>query len=213
MLYNYLESLKSQKILVLCVFIIFFSMYAFDRINITVRGVFGIFIGLIISWYFIDKKITVKNENKELILKITNELPILKDLENEDELILFYYDNKVLLDYDIINFNNSIVNAINFIKVFKRIDAGSELGHYQFDILEKHRYLCLEYFRQIEYNITNQKNIIKYMKSNIFKLTKILDRYLTKNIKMLDDNSNYDIYHKFINKSKVKEFNKYNYII
>ena len=30
---------------------------------------------------------------------------------------------------------------------------------------------------------------------------------------MLKGNSNYDIYHKFINKSKVKEFNKYNYII
>jgi len=213
MLYNYLESLKSQKILVLCVFIIFVSMYTFDRINITSKGVFGIFIGLIICWYFIDKKITIKNDNKELILKIINELPLLKDLENEEDLILFYYDNKVLLDYDIINFNNSVINAINFIKVFKRIDIGSELGHYQFDILEKHRYLCLEYFRQIEYNIPNQKNIIKYMKSNLLALSKILDKYLTKNLKKLDNDNNYDIYYKFINKSRVKEFNKYDYII
>ena len=69
-----------------------------------------------------------------------------------------------MIDYDIINFNNSVINAILFIKVFKRIESGSKLRHYQFDILEKHRYLCLEYFRQIEYNITNQKNIINLLK-------------------------------------------------
>ena len=51
------------------------------------------------------------------------------------------------------------------------------------------------------------------MKSNILDLSKILDRYLTKNLKKLNNNNNYDIYHKFINKSKVKEFNKYDYII
>ena len=41
------------------------------------------------------------------------------------------------------------------------INMNSELSHYQFDKLEKHRYLCLEYFRQIEYNIPNQKNVVK----------------------------------------------------
>lgn len=212
MLYNYLESLKSQKILILCIFIIFMSMFVFDRININVKGIFGIFIGLIISWYFIDRKITIKNENKELILKIIDELPILKELENEEEFILFYYKNKVLLDYDIINFDNSVLNAINFIKVFKRIDMKSELSHYQFDILEKHRYLCLEYFRQIEYNIPNQKNIINYMKENLDELSNILNKYLNKSLKILN-NDKYDIYYKFINTSKVKEFNKYDYII
>jgi hypothetical protein len=212
MIYNYLESLKSQKILILCVFILFISTYVFDRINITLKGIFGIFIGLIICWYFIDKKITIKNENKELISKIVNELPILKELEDEEELILFYYNNKTLIDYDIINFDNSILNSINFIKVFKRIDIDSDLAHYQFDVLEKHRYLCLEYFRQIEYNIPNQKNIINYMKENLDLLSSILNKYLNKNIKKLSHDK-YDIHYKFINKSKVKEFNKYDYII
>ena len=40
----------------------------------------------------------------------------------------------------------------------------------------------------------------------------ILDRYLSKNLKILNNN-NYDIYYKFINTNKIKEFNKYNYII
>ena len=51
------------------------------------------------------------------------------------------------------------------------------------------------------------------MKSNLLALSKILDKYLTKNLKKLDNDNNYDIYYKFINKSRVKEFNKYDYII
>ena len=209
MIYNYLELLKSQKIFLVCIVIIFISIYIFDRINVNVKGTIGIFIGLIICWYFIDKKNTIKNENKNMIYEIKQELPVLKQLEDYDDLILFYFKNKSLIDYDIINFDNSISNAISFIKVFKRIISKSELSHYQFDILEKHRYLCLEYFRNIELNIPNQKNLIEYLRNNLDELSLILNKYLTNNLKILNNND-YDIYYKFINTSKVKEFNKYN---
>ena len=212
MIYNYLELLKSQKIFLICIFIIFISIYIFDRINIKINGTIGIFIGLIICWYLIDKKNTIKNENKNMISKIINELPILKDLEINEDFLLFYYKNKFLIDYDVINFDNSISNAISFVKVFNRIENNSKLSHYQFDILEKHRYLCLEYFKNIELNVPNQKDVIEYLRNNLNELSMILDRYLSKNLKILNSN-NYDIYYKFINTSKVKEFNKYNYII
>ena len=207
MIYNYLELLNSPKILLICIFIIFLSVYIFKKININ-----GIFIGIAICWYYIDKKIAIKNKNKNMTLKIINELPILRELEDYEDLTLFYYKNKSLIDYDIINFNNSISSAISFTKVFKRILNKSELSHYQFDILEKHRYLCLEYFKNIELNIPNQKNVIEYLRNNLHELSIILNKYLTENLKILNNN-NYDIYYKFINTSKVKEFNKYSYII
>ena len=212
MIYKYLELIKSQKILLICIITIFISIYIFDRININYNGTLGIFIGLIICWYLIDKKITIKNENKNMISKIIKELPILKELETYEDFLLFYYKNKSLIDYDIINFDNSILNAINFIKVYKRIENKSKLSHYQFDILEKHRYLCLEYFKNIELNIPNQKDVVEYLRNNIDELSLILNKYLNKNLKLLNSN-NYDIYYKFINTSKVKEFNKYDYII
>jgi hypothetical protein len=213
MIYNYLESIKSQKILILSIFIIFISLFLFDRINISIKGIFGIFIGLIICWYFLDRNITKKNNEKELIDKIIIELPILKQLENEEELILFYYKNKTLIDYDIINFDNSILNAINFIKVYDRINLNSDLEYYQFDILEKHKYLCLEYFRQIEYNIPNQNKIIIYLKENLNELDNLLNKYLNNTLKKLKNRQDINIYHKFNLNSKVKEFNKYDYII
>lgn len=212
MIYKYLESIKSQKIFLICIFTIFISIYIFNRININYNGTIGIFIGLIICWYLIDKKITIKNENKYMTSKIIEELPILKELESYHDFLLFYYKNKSLIDYDIINFDNSVSNAISFIKVFERIENKSKLFHYQFDILEKHRYLCLEYFKNIELNIPIQKNVVKYLRSNLEELSIILDKYLNKNLKLLNNN-NYDIYYKFINRSKVKEFNKYDYII
>jgi hypothetical protein len=212
MIYKYLELIKSQKILLICIITIFISIYIFDRISINYNGTLGIFIGLIICWYLIDKKITIKNENKNMISKIIKELPILKELETYEDFLLFYYKNKSLIDYDIINFDNSILNAINFIKVYKRIENKSKLSHYQFDILEKHRYLCLEYFKNIELNIPNQKDVVEYLRNNIDELSLILNKYLNKNLKLLNSN-NYDIYYKFINTSKVKEFNKYDYII
>jgi hypothetical protein len=212
MIYNYLELLKSQKIFLICIFIIFISIYIFDRINIKINGTIGIFIGLIICWYLIDKKNTIKNENQNMTSKIINELPILKELETNEDFVLFYYKNKFLIDYDVINFDNSILNAISFIKVYNRIENNSKLSHYQFDILEKHRYLCLEYFKNIEINIPNQKDMIEYLRNNLSELSMLLDKYLSKNLKILNSN-NYDIYYKFINTSKVKEFNKYNYII
>ena len=89
MIYNYLELLKSQKIFLVCIVIIFISIYIFDRINVNVKGTIGIFIGLIICWYFIDKKNTIKNENKNMIYEIKQELPVLKQLEDYDDLILF----------------------------------------------------------------------------------------------------------------------------
>ncbi len=212
MIYKYLELIKSQKILLICIITIFISIYIFDRININYNGTLGIFIGLIICWYLIDKKITIKNENKNMISKIIKELPILKELETYEDFLLFYYKNKSLIDYDIINFDNSILSAINFIKVYKRIENKSKLSHYQFDILEKHRYLCLQYFKNIELNIPNQKDVVKYLRNNLDELFLILNKYLSKNLKLLNNN-NYDIYYKFVNTSKVKEFNKYDYII
>ena len=212
MIYKYLELIKSQKILLISIITIFISIYIFDRININYNGTIGIFIGLIICWYLIDKKITIKNENKNMISKIIKELPILKELETYEDFLLFYYKNKSLIDYDIINFDNSILSAINFIKVYKRIENKSKLSHYQFDILEKHRYLCLQYFKNIELNIPNQKDVVKYLRNNLDELSLILNKYLSKNLKLLNNN-NYDIYYKFVNTSKVKEFNKYDYII
>ena len=213
MIYNYLESIISKKLLILCIIIIFLSVFTFENINITLKGIFGILIGLFICWFYVDHKITKINDNLDVINNVITEMPNLKSIENEVDILFFYYDNKALKDYDIINFDKSIKNAINFIEVYNRINLNTDLQYYQFDILEKHRYLCLEYFRQIEYNIPNQPNIIKHMEDNLNLLNIILSKYIYKILNKLENNKKVTIYSKFNILNKVKEFNKYDYII
>lgn len=213
MIYNYLESIISKKLLILCIIIIFISVFVFENINITLKGIFGILIGIFICWFYVDHKITKINDNLDVINNVIQEMPNLESFKSEVDLLFFYYNNKALKKYDIINFDKSIKNAINFIEVYNRINLNTHLQYYQFDILEKHRYLCLEYFRQIEYNIPNQPNIIKHMEDNLKLLNNILSKYIDKILNKLENNKKVTIYSKFNILNKVKEFNKYDYII
>ena len=138
MIYNYLNLADSHKVFIECIFIIFLSVYLFNKLNISIKGVLGFFVGIIAAWFYYDKIISIKNNKNNNLEKIKKEFPILKPLNDESDLILFYYNNKNLSNYDIINFYESINNAILFIEVYNRIIKGTQLGHYQYDILEKH---------------------------------------------------------------------------
>ena len=103
MIYNYLNAVKSTHFII-CILIIFLRVFLINKSNITIKGVIGLFFGILISWYYIDKIITDDNkqDNIKLIIK---EIPLLKLLQNENQLINLYFTNKTLRQYDIINYN------------------------------------------------------------------------------------------------------------
>tara|TARA_B100000902_G_C27320479_1_gene924059 strand:+ start:5370 stop:6014 length:645 start_codon:yes stop_codon:yes gene_type:complete len=214
MIYNYLNLANSHKVFIECIFIIFITVYLFNKLNISIKGVLGFFVGIIIAWFYYDKIISIKNAKSNNIEKLKEEMPILKTLNNEEDLILFYYNNKNLANYDIINYYESINNAKLFVEVYNRIMNGTDLAHYQYDILEKHMILCLNHFNKIEFNVPNQNNVNIYLKKNLEILNTILSKYLNKIIFYLNKNKDTDV---FVKKNdlnpKVKEFNKFNYII
>jgi len=214
MIYNYLNLAHSHKVFIECIFIIFITVYLFNKLNISIKGVLGFFVGIIIAWFYYDKIIFIKSAKNNNIEKLKDEMPILKSLNNENELILFYYNNNNLINYDVINYYESINNAKLFVKVYNGIMSDTVLPYYQYDILEKHMILCLNHFNKIEFNIPNQNNVNIYLKQNLEILNTILSKYLNKIIIHLNKNKNIDI---FVKKNdlnpKVKEFNKFNYII
>ena len=90
----------------------------------------------------------------------------------------------------------------------------TQLGYYQYDVLEKHMILCLQHYNKIEFSISNQKDVNNYLKHNLENLNSILSKYMNKVILHLNKNNTTDI---FVKKNdlnpKVKEYNKYDYII
>ena len=70
------------------------------------------------------------------------------------------------------------------------------------------------YFSNIEFNIPNQKNVIKYLRQNLNNLNIILGKYLNIAFLHLKDLDNVDIFCKKDKFNlKVKEYNKYDYVI
>jgi len=214
MIYNYLNLADSHKVFIECILIIFVSIFLFNKLNISMKGILGFFIGIIFAWFYYDKIVSIKQSKNNNIEEIKKEIYILKPLNNENELILFYYNNKTLINYDVINFYESVNNAIAFIEVYNRIMMDTQLAYYQYDILEKHMILCLEHYSKIEFSISNQKDINKYLKYNLDNLNKILSKYMNKVILHLSKNTTTDIFTKKqpLN-PKVKEYNKYDNII
>jgi len=215
MINNYLNLADSHKVFIECILIIFLSVYLFNKLNVSLKGVLGFFVGLIFAWLYYDKIISIKKQKNNNLDDIKKQFPILKSLNNENDLILFYYNNKNLANYDIINYYQSINNAILFVEVHNRIMMNTQLGYYQYDVLEKHMILCLQHYNKIEFSISNQKDINNYLKNNLEALNKILSKYMNKVILHLNKNTTTtDI---FVKKNdlnpKVKEYNKYDLII
>mgnify|MGYP000957823496 CR=1 FL=1 len=210
MIYNYLNAVKSTHFII-CILIIFLTVFLINKSNITIKGVIGLFFGILISWYYIDKIITDDNkqDNIKLIIK---EIPLLKLLQNENQLINLYFTNKTLRQYDIINYNESIQHANAFIEVYNRIMNNTDLVYSQYNVLEKHFYLCIEKFKQIEYNIPNQKNIREYLNNTNNKLYDILQKYINTVNDKLEKNINIDINTKINFNHKIKAYNQFNYL-
>lgn len=212
MIYNYLNLEKSKKVYLECIVIIFISVFIFSRLNINFKGIIGFMIGIFIAWIYYDKIVSLNNNKLIEIEDIKNKIPLLKSL-NDYDLIKFYYDNRSLINYDVVNYYQSINNAILFIEVYDRITKNSQLGHFQYDILEKHMLLCLKNFSNIEFNIPNQKEVVVYIRQNLNNLNIILSKYLNKAYIHLKQTDNIDIFHKKEKFNlKVKEYNKYDYI-
>jgi len=214
MIYNYLNLTDSHKVFIECIFIIFLSVYLFNKLNVSIKGVLGVFVGIIIAWFYYDKIISIKKQKNKNLDEMKQQIPILKSLNDETDLILFYYNNKNLSNYDIINYYQSVNNAILFIEIYNRIMKNTQLGYYQYDVLEKHMILCLQHYNKIEFSISNQKDVNNYLKHNLENLNSILSKYMNKVILHLNKNNTTDI---FVKKNdlnpKVKEYNKYDYII
>lgn len=180
----------SHKFLIQLIFTISISIFVINISKFDFKSIFGMFIGLLICWYLIDRKISIKLNNKaDNIINKNNILELLKD---DIKLLKFYNKNKTFNDYDPVNFNNSIRNAISSVKVYKRILNDTHLPWYQYDIYIKHYNQCIRYFQNVEFSIPNQKNIRKEINKQLNILISILDKYKNEILIFLKKNKNYN---------------------
>ena len=208
MIYNYLNFINYYDYLV-GLLIIAFTVIFIDRSNISIKGTLSIFIGIFI-FYLYTGYIYQKNEKeKQDVQKIIERKPQLYPLKGYYELLYFYNKYRYLEQYDPINFNDSIKNASAFYLVYQRIMKNSNLKYYQFDILEKHKNLCIEYFTNIQFNIPNQKLVINELRKCVIELNSILSVKFKEVVNYLNNNDNLDIYSKIDFDTKVKPYNSF----
>ena len=206
--FNYLNSIKYNDYII-GLLIVCFTIILIDRTNMTTNGILSLFFGISLFLLYVNYKFTIesdKSNNNELIVK---EKEILEPLKNQSDILNFYNKYKYLEQYNSNNFNQSIKNAISFYKVYDRIMSNSQLKYYQFNILEKHMYLCIDYFTHIQYNIPNQKLILIELEKSINELRQILEIKFKEVIIFLQNNDNLNIYSKVNFYNKIKPYNSF----
>ena len=204
--FNYLNSINYSDYLIGLI-IICFTIILIDRTNMTTNGILSLFLGISLFLLYLNFNFTIESENANNNELIVKEKEILKPLKNQNDILNFYNKYKYLEQYNSSNFNQSIKNAISFYKVYERIMSNSQLKYYQFNLLEKHMYLCIENFTHIQYNIPNQKLILIELEKCINELKQILEIKFREVLKTLQSNNNLNIYSKVDFYNKVKPYN------
>ena len=82
MIYTYINSISSNKILLSAIIGIFYTIYSINNSNISTKGVIGIIISIFIGWYILDKSKTITHKYNLINNNIITEIPILKGLIN-----------------------------------------------------------------------------------------------------------------------------------
>lgn len=203
-MYDKFLNINDPKDYLKYIFILFFIIFIINISNLTLRNIFSLFIGMIIIGILIYYNIYKKNTKNYLIKTIKTEIPKLKPIHDID-ILLFYYNNIQFMKYDVVNFNNSIRNIIEFIKIYNKIKEYSELRYYQYDIMMKYMYLSIKYFQNMELNIPHNDDSLK---NQIITLKQILHKYINE-IKSYFDKS-YNVLYKNHNQ-EITPYNKFFY--
>lgn len=200
MIYNYINSISSNKTLILSIIILFYVSYSVNFSNLSVKGILGIIISLVFVWYIFDKDKSLIKEHDLKIKKIIKEIPILEPLSNFEELILFYYRNKLLINYDYLNYKKSVLYCIEMTDIYTKIINEDIKNRFLYDILIKKYYQCINNFKNMEYNI-HSNNLFNVIEELNLILSKYINEVITKNNEYIDNNG-YNIYRKKINNIK-----------
>ena len=190
---------------------IFFVSFLFQYSNISVRGLIGIFFGIIAISLIIFNNFNNEARQKNYITEIKKELPLLSNI-NDINILEFYHRNYYLSKNDRSNFKKSIENIVIFLNLYKELKKSSFLIHYKFDVLEKYMYFTLKYFSNIQLNIYLNKEYINIFSNEINKLQNILNKYILDIKKInLTKSSNYNIEYKNYLNDSVIPYNKFYY--
>ena len=203
MIYNYINSISSNKTFILSIIILFYVTYSINYSNLSIKGTLGIIISLLFVWYFIDKDKSLIKEHDLKIKKIIEEIPILENLANYEELIIFYYKNKILIKHDYINYKSSVLHCIEMMNLYEKINNENIANRFLYDILVKKYYQCINSLKRMEYNIESSNLFIIIEEINIL-LSKYINDVTIKNNEYIEKHG-YNI-----NRRKINNIKAYN---
>ena len=190
-------------LIVTCLCIFFFS-----NSNISIKGTLSVFFAIIIFYIYLEYNFKKQFQNNNDIENIITQKPILTPLKSYTDLINFFNEHKYLEQYDVTNFNQSIKHTVSFIEVYNRITKNSSLKYYQFDILQKHYMLSVKSFKNLQFNIPNQKSVLIEFEKSINNLNHILSNKLYEVVNFLEsNNTELNIYSKVDFFNKIKPYN------
>ena len=134
MIYTYINSISSEKILLSAIIGMFYTIYSINNSNISTKGVIGIIISIFFGWYIIDESKTISHKYTLIINNIITEIPILKGLMNYQDILIFFYESRQLIDYDYIHYKRSVVSCIEMMKIYETIKKSNRI-RYNYDII------------------------------------------------------------------------------
>jgi hypothetical protein len=216
MIYDYINSIHLKKTLILSIIIIFYTISSINSSNLSIKGIVGIIISLLLAWYIFDKeKSTIKKSNI-LIHNIIDEIPILKGLSNYENILMFFYNNKVLINHDYIHYKRSVYYCIEMISLYELIkkqskhkDNNYKRIKYNYDIMLNKYNHCIKNFKSMEFNVFNYPLINKTTDLN-----NILLQYVNEIIHINNENIDTDglkIYKNYIHNTPI-EYNNSTFI-
>ena len=212
MIYNYINSIHSKETLILCIIIIFYTVYIINSSNLSIKGTIGFIISLLLVWYIIGKEKSITKKHNILIHNIIDEIPILEKLSKYENILMFFYNNKMLINQDYIHYKQSINYCIEMISLYELIKKQSKLEDsyykrtkYNYDIMLNKYYHCINNFKSMEFNVFNYPLI-----NNINKLNNILLQYINEIIHINNENIDTNglrIYKNYIYKTPIEHNN------
>lgn len=203
MIYNYINSIYSKNVILTSILIVFYTIYSINNSNLSIKGIIGMILSLIIAWYIIDKDKNTTSKHDMLIKSIVKEIPILKKLIKHENILMFFYNNRDLINHDYIHYKKSVNSCIELINKYENIKKKYNLHNksyktisYDYDIALNNFYSSINNFKSMEFNVFNYP-----LANESEKLNKILLYYID------------DITYMNNNNIKINGFTTYNKII
>ena len=167
MIYNFLNSIKANNLILFTIIFMLFISYSINNSNYSIKGVLGILISIFFAWFILDRDISINNSKIDKKNFIVKKYPFFELIKEYDDLLFFYYDCEIFIKYDYINFKNSIISLSKMMNEFNLIIDyfNSNLPYKNIsnhvDILKNEYNITLNLFKNIEFNIPNNINITR----------------------------------------------------